>query len=505
MELTALEIPAAKHVTDQIQRWRGQSVEFDALLTQHGDALPALQQFAAICRGDHRQDTAIEALLAAVSIDPADASLWRELALVYQLGGRDEPAAACAQKSVALDPDHAPTWLQYASLAYRLQHIPESEAAYHRALRIDPGLSAANLGLGVLYLNARKGEDATKHLLMSLTSQVTDAVAYLCLGQSHYMTGRFADSAAAFERAANVLPMEGATLGLYARAKTFAAILDGDIAGALARYPAIAGPGAEQIDDLLLNAFSLFSAYGMQEAAVTVGQMRLDMRPDDAVQRYLLDAVSGQQYDRAPATYIEQHFDEFAEKFDRKLVDVLGYSVPQDLAKLVAESRSTFSAVLDLGCGTGLAAQPLQKLCANLTGVDLSDKMLAEAARRGAYRVLIKDDVVTFLETHRQAFDLVFAADLLVYFGKLDRLVTTIAGALTPDGLFAASIEHAGDGDTILLPSGRFAHSETYFETTVAPYFDIVQKQVSTLRSEAGLPVPGLLYVLRLGRRPSAT
>jgi predicted TPR repeat methyltransferase len=69
----------------------------------------------------------------------------------------------------------------------------------------------------------------------------------------------------------------------------------------------------------------MFSAYGMHEAAAAIGQLRLETEPDDPVQRYLLDAVDGQAHDRAPAAYVEAHFDGFAEGFDSKLVDILGY------------------------------------------------------------------------------------------------------------------------------------------------------------------------------------
>jgi predicted TPR repeat methyltransferase len=225
--------------------------------------------------------------------------------------------------------------------------------------------------------------------------------------------------------------------------------------------------------------------------------LRLASEPDDHVQRYLLDAVAGRAHDRAPAAYIETHFDEFAEGFDSKLVDVLDYRVPQDLADLVSSSRSSFSATLDLGCGTGLAAEPLRRFGSHLTGVDLSENMLAAAQRRNAYGSLVKADVIDFLAAKPYSFDLIFAADLLIYLGKLDGLIEGIARSLMPGGVFAASIERTDDHDFVLLPSGRFAHSQAYFESVVSRHFEIVGKQESKLRIEAGHPVPGILYVMR--------
>ena len=60
---------------------------------------------------------------------------------------------------------------------------------------------------------------------------------------------------------------------------------------------------------------------------------------DDPIQRYLLDAVAGEKLDRAPRDYLVAYFDRFAESFDKQLVDVLGYDVPEKLARLVAATR----------------------------------------------------------------------------------------------------------------------------------------------------------------------
>jgi len=489
------ELPDGRHVAASIDRWRSEHPAFATLIGQQGDVCSALRQFGSICRKSGQHQLAVEAFTAALAIAPTDAWLWRELASVYQVADRDASAEACAARSLALDPGHAATWLQYASLADKLDHTDAAEEAYLRALALDPTLGDARLGLGVLYLRARKFEDASQSLRQAIALGSDHAVTYLCLGQSLYMHGRFGESVQAFEQAAT--PLAGNARRLYARARLFASILSGEMTEAIAGYNATAGADAEPLDDVLRDAFSLFSGYGMHDAAIAVGRLRLALAPDDPVQRYLLDAVAGQPHDRAPAAYVVRHFDEFAEGFDSKLVDVLGYRVPQDLASLVSSCRTDFSAMLDLGCGTGLAARPLQGLGGHLIGVDLSENMLAAADRRGVYAALVKVDAVDFLADKTHRFDLVFAADLLIYFGGLDDLVAAIAQSLVPGGLFAASIERASDRDVILLPSGRFAHGEAYFEAVIGRHFRIVRKQQTGLRLEAGHPVAGLLYVMR--------
>lgn len=497
MQTLSVELPDLHRIADLVERWQTAHPEFAALLGHHGEALPALRQFGTLTRRRQEHDIAAEALLAALALAPTDTILWRELASLYQVAASDELAAACAARALDIDPHHAVTWLQFASLVYKLQDIDKAEHAYLRALALDPDLGDADLGLGVLYLGIRKFDEAIVHLRAALLWGGADAATHLCLGQALYMAGRFGECADSFEAAATFTPLGGIVRRLYARARTFAAMLDGDIEGALARYPALAQQECETTDTILQAAFLLFSAYGMRDAAIAVGRRRLAISPDDHVQRYLLDAVTGSPHDRAPAAYVEAHFDEFAHGFDSKLVDVLGYRVPQDMADLVASCRPSLSRICDLGCGTGLAAQPLQRFGGRLTGVDLSEKMLAVAGARHAYGDLIKADVVDFLASGTPQFDLIFAADLLIYLGKLDVFFASTARALAEDGLFAASIETTEHEDFVLLPSGRFAHSASYFEAMASTHFDIVRKQPSDLRIEAGHPVSGLLYVMR--------
>ena len=77
--------------------------------------------------------------------------------------------------------------------------------------------------------------------------------------------------------------------------------------------------------------------------------------------------------------------------------------------------------ILDLGCGTGLVGQHLnERGFENVSGVDVSGKMLEEAAAKNAYKSLDQVKLCTdnFLETfpiaHRKKYDFVTAAGLVV-------------------------------------------------------------------------------------------
>jgi predicted TPR repeat methyltransferase len=265
----------------------------------------------------------------------------------------------------------------------------------------------------------------------------------------------------------------------------------------VAIYDEIAGPHAEDLDTVTRTAFHLLSSYGYHSAAIKLGQARLALAPGDPAQSYLLAALAHEPLSRAPETYIIDHFNRFAETFDSQLVDVLGYRAPEDLYALVAETRRTFPEVLDLGCGTGLAGPLLRALAGTLTGVDLARKMLEKAAQRCVYDHLVEGEILCFLDPQPECFDLIFATDVVIYFGDLARVMSSTAQALKPGGLFAFSLEHTREPGYVLLPSGRFAHHSSYIEESARENFTVVRAVPTIIRLEAGQPVEGLLYVLQ--------
>jgi predicted TPR repeat methyltransferase len=243
--------------------------------------------------------------------------------------------------------------------------------------------------------------------------------------------------------------------------------------------------------------FQLLSAYGYEEAAVRLGQTWLAWAPEDPVRRYLVAAVSGEQMQSAPAAYLIQYFNGFAEGFDRQLVSVLLYKVPEELHSLLNARRQRFARILDLGCGTGLAARFLQTFGGELTGVDISSMMLEKAAARQLYDHLHEAEAVSFLAGARATFDLIFVADMLVYIGDLTTLLSQAARLLEPGGVFACSVETTELADFALLPSGRFAHRLSYVLGLAQNDFTVLETMPTTIRLEANRPVPGALVILQ--------
>ena len=206
-----------------------------------------------------------------------------------------------------------------------------------------------------------------------------------------------------------------------------------------------------------------------------------------------------------PHAYVRALFDGYAPVFDRTLVDRLDYCGPGLLFAAVAASGRPmrFAGVLDLGCGTGLAAGAFRAHCERLTGVDLSPGMIAQARVKGFYDRLEIGDVTEFLRGEAAAgavHDLIVAADVFVYMRELGAVLAAAANAMADDALLAFSVEtHDGDG-VILRDTLRYAHGRAHvFETLAAVGLAPVSVEAAATRTEKGAPVAGLVCVARRG------
>jgi predicted TPR repeat methyltransferase len=167
----------------------------------------------------------------------------------------------------------------------------------------------------------------------------------------------------------------------------------------------------------------------------------------------------------------------------------------------VASGRS-FASALDLGCGTGLMGEALRGRVDHLVGVDLSAAMIAKARERRVYDELTVSDAAALMGERQGIFDLIVAADSLVYVGDLAPLFAAVGTALTGDGLFAFSVETCkGDGFE-LEPTMRFAHSRSYVEATAREVgLRPLLVQSASTRREAGANAPGLICVFKRTER----
>ncbi|WP_455273489.1 methyltransferase domain-containing protein [Rhizobium herbae] len=249
---------------------------------------------------------------------------------------------------------------------------------------------------------------------------------------------------------------------------------------------------------------------GRKEAAIAALRKVLDLNPDDIFGAGLKLALLGgsETPDQPSSLYVAQLFDDYADRFDKALVEKLDYTVPEKLAALIAQHAgdARFADVIDLGCGTGLFGERIRGKADRLEGFDLSANMLAKAEDKGLYDHLAQADLSLppetsglFADMPEQRADLLSAADVLMYLGNLDSVFVIASRLLASKGLFAFSVEDAdAEDDFILRPSLRYAHSETYIQGLCKRFgLDILAVSKTVIRNDGGKPVLGILFLTR--------
>jgi predicted TPR repeat methyltransferase/thioredoxin-like negative regulator of GroEL len=254
------------------------------------------------------------------------------------------------------------------------------------------------------------------------------------------------------------------------------------------------------------------SSLGQHDEAAIAYQDALKLGPEDPYVRHLV-VSSGAMPDskRAPAGYIRTVFDGYADRFEAHLI-ALGYRIPGAIRTLLQAHPKIVAGlavgpVLDLGCGTGLAALAIGDLPVGpFTGVDLSPRMLAHARAKQIYAELREGDVVTDLAAHPRRWPLIVAADVLCYFGALEELLAIVHQRLEQDGWFVFSVEEMlpdhdgvvpGNGQWALHRQGRYSHAEHYvYEAVCAAGFRVLRMDRPVIRQESGADVPGLLFAI---------
>ena len=438
---------------------------------------------------------AVRLIAQALAVNPAQAAAHCNLGAALQDLGRSEEALASYDRALQLNPGHALAWSNRGNALRKLGRLLEAVDSYERALSLRPSYPEAWCNRAIALLDLGEPEAALDSAERALQQKrpypeaaTVRANALFQLRAYEAALQGYEEAVAADARAAEAHAGRGLTLLKLARPQEALESFE----AALALRPAHWQTQRQRAEALL--------ALGRRAEAIDAYRQARTLAPDPAQVDFALAALGvGDAPKQAPAAYVKALFDQYAGHFEQHLTGVLGYRTPGLAAAALARHVDDKGlSTVDLGCGTGLCAPFLRPLSTRLTGVDLSEKMLAQARAAGLYDELACADICDYLAAHRQAFDLVVAADVLVYFGELDTLFGQVRAALRPGGTFCFSTEALEAGEFSLLPSNRYAHSLDYLERLAARHgFMVREADSATVRSEHGTDVTGHLLVLR--------
>ena len=218
---------------------------------------------------------------------------------------------------------------------------------------------------------------------------------------------------------------------------------------------------------------------GDDRAAIAAFDRALALDSANEETRFRRASLAGSAPERAPDAFVKQVFDRYAADFDVRLTRDLEYRTPEALAAFIAPwlgTRDESVAVLDLGCGTGLAGPHVRARASRLVGVDLSPKMLERAAERGIYDELAEAEVVAYpgaLPARiRSTWSWPSMSSSISATSR--RCCVNAARVLRPDGLVAFSTEDLADeaAGYRLARTGRYVHSRGYVQGDAPPRRD---------------------------------
>jgi predicted TPR repeat methyltransferase len=439
---------------------------------------------------------AINAFLQAIAIKPEYATALNNLGTVYFAQDDLSNAIACYQRALALQPDFLDV-LYNLGLAHSKAQDPDAAiATYGKLLQQAPLHAAANFQLATLLLLKGDLEQALPHFLLIDEQHPHHFETQTNLATLYLKSGRLNEAKRHYQKAVEIIPDDTQSLFNLGVIN----MQQGNVDNAIQNYQRALKINPD-LFDTQNNIAVAFLAKNHLNFALQHFREALRLQPDNQAIQYIVTTLAqDQRLLSSPPDYITNLFDAYADHYELHLLQGLDYRVPELLfaavSKVINKARQVLD-ILDLGCGTGLAGVPFAPLATSLTGIDLAEKMLEVAAEKNIYSQLLKSDMATYLNEQHQAFDLIIAADALVYIGDLTILFRGVANALRPGGWFAFNTEITDQDDFTMNQSGRFSHQKNYIDALATQNnLKVVNYQKTVTRQQNNQPVYGHLYVL---------
>ncbi|HUA56564.1 MAG TPA: tetratricopeptide repeat protein [Candidatus Sulfotelmatobacter sp.] len=452
---------------------------------------------------------------------PADAGADKEAQLHASLGQlllrQERYAQAVNELTAALEtrPDNAAWLASRAEAQERIGAVTKAIEDATAAVIADPKQADYAVLLGRLMLRSGHHDEAVMCYSEAIRLDDSRREHYEGLAHAFWVKGNLAAAREIYDRLRLAFPesegLQAVTAELYIQEKE----------------PAKAAKVCQESIDRGMKSALLYRVHG--HAMLLVGDRAkaadsfrkgLAIAPEDGYLLHMLAIVTGERSERAPEDYVRAIFDTRADTYETAALFKLGVRIPGLVRREILRIRPKLdpsrpaahklSAILDLGCGSGLTGSMVHDLTAYLKGVDLSRGLIRYAQLKSVYHEIEIADIVASMNADPRLYECITAGDSICYFGNLKPVFEGAFKRLLPSGLFVFSLEAGPESwradvaagvskdDWRLQESGRYCHALPYVEATAkAAGFEVVQVWPEILSSEDGVDLHGYLVNLR--------
>lgn len=442
----------------------------------------------------------------AYEISPQSLTVILNLSTIYYELKKYELSRQFAEKALAIKEDNFSALMNLGNVCYARGEFEEALGYYEKMYALNPNSYNAIVNIANTAYNLGQYLRAIEFAQAAIAKRPTHADPYIVAGNCFAELLKTEEAAECLKKAAEIEPNSdwlcNSVAALYQKSGNWKQCL------AYAWKAVVLKGNKVCADDHINFGYMLYEAEdsGHQELMAQYVARWEEMFADNPIVGYICSALRHEQeVAETDLTYVKKLFDGFASSFD-EILGELDYQVPHYIAGLLKEALKTKlfkkRRILDLGCGTGLCGEALKEYFPNeeYFGVDISEKMLAEAEKKNVYKMLYADDIMSFLASNNELYHAVTAGDVLTYMGDLKPLFREVAGKVKFGGLLCFSISKNvyNQNDYYLTSSGRFAHTVAYIHRLLKYCgFEVVKQEERVLRREGVRDVEGYVILAR--------
>ena len=260
----------------------------------------------------------------------------------------------------------------------------------------------------------------------------------------------------------------------------------------------------------LYNLGCCYFRLNQQDKAISTLRQVLRNQPGNMDAVFMLAAINpralpaDQRPQQMPRALVTKFFSSIAPEYTRTEVEnkYQGGAAVAEQVKPMLPPEGGLS-VVDLGCGTGLAAVPFRPVAREMIGVEMTPAMAAQAKGqmlqgRTLYEQVIEADISAMgQELPAAVADLVLLVNVVQFVGALNGVMQGAARLLKPGGFLAVTIEPYLNTDGFgVTASGRFGHTAGYTQQVAA---SVGLAPVKTVRLSLYPNQDAQLLILRKG------